>query len=108
VDPAAEEFKPLVIDHPQLRVSVLRGKGTTLAWCRDKQNTWRTELTEGIAPAVIPDASIDFGQIASGRSTEVRVYDPWQDNWTETRLDGHSVRLPAFSRSILVRITHGH
>jgi hypothetical protein len=107
LDPPAEKFEPLVIDHPRLRVYVLRGKQTTLAWCRDKQNTWRTELAESIAPAVIRDASIDFGQIASSHGTEVRVYDPWQNNWTEAHLEGHTVRLPAFSRSVLVRIAEG-
>ena len=107
LDPPAENFEPLMVDHPRLRVYVLRGRQTTLAWRRDKQNTWHTELAENIAPGIIDDASIDFGQIASSLGTEVRVYDPWQNNWTEARLEGHKVRLPAFSRSVLVRIAEG-
>jgi hypothetical protein len=46
IDPPAEQFRPLRIEHPRLRVYALAGRHTFLAWCRDTQNTWQTELAE--------------------------------------------------------------
>ncbi|MHC4437895.1 MAG: family 16 glycosylhydrolase [Planctomycetota bacterium] len=39
IDPPAENFEPVEIDHSRLRIYALKGKHTLLAWCRDKQNT---------------------------------------------------------------------
>ena len=35
----------------------LRGRHTTILWCRDRQNTWQTELAEGKPPETAPAGS---------------------------------------------------
>ena len=34
---------------------------------------------------------------------KARIYDPWANRWTDAAADGGVVRLPAFSRSVVVR-----
>ncbi len=101
IDPAAEGFEPAMLSHPRLRVYALKGKRTTLLWCRDSESTWRSELEEGKAPEVLGDIRLDLGDPVAG---EVTAYDPWTSKWTEIPADGDTIRLPAFSRSIVVRI----
>ncbi|MCU0248125.1 MAG: cellulase family glycosylhydrolase, partial [Bryobacter sp.] len=50
LDPASEHFRPAMIDHDSLRIYALHGKRTTLAWCRDRENTWRSELEQERPP----------------------------------------------------------
>ena len=105
VDPPAEGFQALSIEHPRLRVYVLKGRQTLLAWCRDKQNTWQTELAEGRPPEVVRGAAIDLGPHAAAFVTApARAYDPWADRWADVKLDGARAVLPDFSRSIVLRL----
>jgi hypothetical protein len=105
LDPPAEEFEPLMIDHPDLRVYALKGRTTLIAWCRDKASDWKSELADGIPPRKLSGVAIDFGTTAQEfGGAKTRVYDPWADRWTETKLDGTAVKLPDFQRSIVVRI----
>ncbi len=57
IDPAAEHFEPRMISHPRLRVYLLKGARTSLVWCRDSENTWRTELQEGRGAEVLETSS---------------------------------------------------
>lgn len=100
LDPPAEHFEPGMIDHPRLRIYLLKGRKTTLAWCRDKQNTWQTELAEGRAPEEITGASVRLGLPAG----VAKLYDPWQNRWTTAPVADGAVALPAFQRSIVVRV----
>jgi hypothetical protein len=100
LDPPAEHFQPATIDHPRLRIYMLRGQKTTLAWCRDKANTWKTELVEKQAPEKILGVSIPLG-IAAGIA---KIYDPWNDRWSTASIIDGSVALPDFQRSIVVRV----
>lgn len=59
VDVPGEQFKAMQIEHPRLRVYVLKGQQTTLIWCRDRQNTWQTELVEGQQPVRVRE-SVDL------------------------------------------------
>ncbi|MGO8818308.1 MAG: hypothetical protein ACLQVG_27000 [Terriglobia bacterium] len=99
LDPPAEAFEPVVIEHPRLRVYVLKGKRTWLAWCRDSRNDWRTEIERGEQPEVLADITVDFGREGSGR-----VYDPWSGKWSGANLSGGKILLPEFSRSLVVRL----
>lgn len=107
IDPPAEKFVPMRLDHMRLRIYALRGEHTFLAWCRDKQNTWRTELAEGKAPTEVANARVHLPFLGKHlRSTPVFYYDPWSNRWIEGEVEGHRLRLPAFSRSLVLRIRH--
>ena len=102
IDPPAEIFEPLMIEHPRLRVYVLKGKRTTLVWCRDTQNTWKTELQDGLPPEVLKDVAVSLkGLLPAGAM--VRAYDPWSNVWSPMTVNSDLVRLPPFSRSIVLR-----
>jgi hypothetical protein len=105
VDPPAERFCPVRIEHPRLRIYALAGQHTFLAWCRDSQNTWRTELAEGNAPELLKDQSIALPQdTASKRSAPVRIYDPWTNTWSQGKAEAGKLFLPPFTRSIVFRV----
>ena len=105
VDPAAEAFEPLMVEHDAVRVYVLKGKRTILAWCRDKGSDWKSELADGKEPAKLTALKVAFGGHAKGfDAAKVRVYDPWADRWTDGKLVAGEVALPEFARSIVVRI----
>ena len=101
LDPPAEGFEPLRLDHPRLRVYVLQGRRTTLVWARDKENTWESELKEGRAPGPVTGAVLDLGNAGEGAA---RIYDPWSNRWTEGRLAAGKLALPEFTRSIAARL----
>ncbi len=105
IDPPAERFQPGAVEHPRLRVYTLIGRHTILAWCRDKQNTWQSELAQRKQPEAIRGAEVAIElpeQWQPGGAA--RVYDPWTDRWTEAELAGDRVRLPEFRRSIVIRL----
>lgn len=105
LDPAAERFQPAMLHHPRLRVYVLRGQHTWLAWCRDSQNDWRAELESGRAPELLEDLVLDLGQSAGSSLAPIgRIYDPWNDRWSTAKTDGTRLPLPPFSRSLVVRL----
>ena len=92
IDPAAERFQPAVVEHPRLRILALKGQTMLLAWCRDSQNTWQSELADGRPPQPIEGATIDLKaalEKASPRSAT--AYDPWENRfdrscaWREPR-----------------------
>jgi beta-glucanase (GH16 family) len=105
IDPPTEAFEPLTIDHPRLRIYVLAGGRTWLAWCRDKRNTWKTELAEGEQPELISDVTVSINDI--GRDLDgarVDFYDPWSNRWTRGRIEGERISLPDFKRSLVVKM----
>ena len=97
IDPAAEHFRPFHTETRRLRIWGLRGERTTLLWCRDKLNTWESELVRGEAPTVVSGEKLPLGG-------EFKCYLPWEDRWTDV-VKG-SV-LPDFTRSIVVKIKRG-
>ena len=96
VDPAAEHMRPFRTETHRLRIWGLRGERTTLLFCRDKANTWESELVRGEAPAKISGERIPFGGA-------MKCYLPWKDRWVDVAADKP---LPDFTRSIVVRIVH--
>ncbi len=105
LDPAAEAFDPVMAQHDRLRVYVLRGRHTVLAWCRDSKNTWESELKNGEKPDVLKGVRVDLSQALAGRRmAPARVYDPWADRWSEAKVRNGRVKLPEFSRSVVIRL----
>jgi hypothetical protein len=105
LDPPAEGFRPVRVEHPRLRVYALVGQHTLLAWCRDAQNTWKTELAEGQAPEVLKDQFVTLPQdVAPKPSPTVRIYDPWTNTWSPGKIEAGKLSLPPFTRSIVFRM----
>ena len=101
VDPAAEGFEPMMLDHPRLRVYALKGKRMSLLWCRDTRNTWQTELEEGMEPEVLTAIELDLADL---EGTSASIYDPWRDEWSDATPADGQLALPEFSRSVVVRL----
>jgi hypothetical protein len=107
IDPASEAFEPMMLDHPRLRLYALEGKRTLLIWCRDKQNTWQTELAEGKSPEVVNNATVSLSSVGQDLSqAKVSFYDPWLNRWKKGSIKGNAILLPGFSRSLVVRIKY--
>ena len=105
IDPPAEAFQPLRVEHPRLRVYVLRGTHTTLAWCRDAQVTWQSALAEDRAAETLHGVEVAIPAPAAGGSVKAEAYDPWSGQRTALTLRQDALTLPDFSRSIVVRLT---
>jgi len=107
LDPPAEQLESVFVDHPQVRVYFLKGKHTLLAWCRDKKNSWRMELAEGVPPKRIRDIVLNLPEIRSPASaTKVQFYDPWTDQWQKGRMGPGNIALPEFTRSLVIKIRY--
>ena len=105
IDPPAEGFKVLEIPHGSLRVRALQGKRTFLAWLRDAESNWKTELEEGQPPRTVHGESLKLPEgFTSSSGAKVRIYNPWTDQWTPTKIDRGTIALPEFSRSLVVRV----
>lgn len=105
IDPPAEAFAALRVEHPRLRILVLRGTRTTLAWLRDTQVTWQTELAEGRSPETLRGLVVALPAPAAGGSVSASAYDPWSGKRSVLRMGKGSLALPEFSRSLVVRLT---
>jgi hypothetical protein len=104
IDPPAEGFEVIRLDQAGMRVYALKGRRTIIAWCRDAGSDWKSELAEGKEAAVMSGVTLDLGEaVKAVGKVRVRIYDPWEDRWTDGRLYG-GVKLPDFRRSIVVRI----
>ncbi len=107
IDPPAEQFHPIRIEHPRLRIYALAGRHTLLAWCRDKENTWKTELAEGRPPENLRDQSVSLpSDVARERAARVRIYDPWTDTWSEGKIEDGALSVSPFARSVVVRVEY--
>ena len=105
IDPPAEAFEVMQVPHPRLRVYVLRGKRTVLAWCRDPEATWRSVLAEDRAPETLRDVAVTLPQPAAGNvAVSASCYDPWTGQRNALSLDNGRVTLSAFTRSMVVRL----
>ncbi len=106
VDPPAEAFEPMKLDHPRLRIYALKGRHTLLAWCRDKQNNWQTELAEGKPPTVIRNAIVSLPDVGKELNRAiVSFYDPWSNRWIKGGVEGNRITLPDFTRSLVIKIS---
>lgn len=99
IDPVAEAFEPSMVEHERLRIYVLRGRKTVLAWLRDSHNSWESELKNGVRPESLSEMKVNLGI----KARSARVYDPWTGVWVTVIVTQGTVTLPRFSRSIVVR-----
>ena len=100
LDPPAENFQPFELDHERLYVYGLKGKTKTMVWLRDKENTWKTELEEEKAPETLTGLAVAL----ESKGKRVRFYDPWENRWTDGKVNGEKIVLPSFRRSLVVAI----
>ena len=106
IDPVKEDFLPLRTDQAEFRVYVLKGRKSSLVWVRDSENTWQTELMEGIAPTLRSKAVLNLSDVfKNSQITQINIYDPWADKWSNAKASP-AVALPDFKRSIVLKINH--
>ncbi len=104
IDPVKEKFKPVKIEHQNLRIYALNGENTILIWCRDAANDWETEFVKGVPPAELDGLSVDVSElIKTGEIKSVKIYDPWKNAWTNGKKKPVFI-LPDFKRSVIVKI----
>lgn len=84
IDPAAEHFEPSMEPHERLRIYRLRGKRTTLLWLRDS----RSGEVEGAT--------------VKAEGKRARVFDPWENRWTEVKARNGRLALPRFTTSLAI------
>lgn len=99
LDPPAEAFEPELREQNRLRIYTLKGRKTTLMWIRDAGNTWQSELERGEKPETLRGIAIDV----PGAARNVRVYNPWTAQWYAAKATNGKVRLPDFTRSLVLR-----
>lgn len=105
IDPPAEAFRHCLVPSDRLRVYALAGKKTFIAWCRDAQNDWRSELEQGKPPETLQGLPLCLAGIEGAPADgPVRFYDPWKNAWSDGRLQGGTVTLPPLRRSLVLRI----
>lgn len=105
LDPPAEAFEPMMAAHDRLRVYVLRGRHTVLAWCRDSKNTWESELKNGEKPEILKGTKVNLTQALKGmRVRSARFYDPWANRWSDAKVHNGELTLPEFKRSMVIRM----
>jgi len=80
----------------------LKGKRTTMIWCRDAANNWQTELQQHIQPVVKKDFSFSLDETGNTTYTSAEIYDPWKDKWMKAQIKNNRVALPPFLRSVVV------
>jgi hypothetical protein len=72
----------LELRHLRLRVYALKGNQTVLAWCRDAESNWETELAQEHPPEVLTGMTIDLSTLIDPAASPIAdVYDPWTDRW---------------------------
>lgn len=103
IDPPAENFAPIRVDHPRLRIYALKGKSTILAWCRASKDDWQSELSDGKPPEQLRGLTIDLASLRANIGA-IRIYDPWADKWADGAIEAGQLKLPDFRRSIVIRL----
>ncbi|MGE5406475.1 MAG: hypothetical protein ACM3NR_02085 [Methanosarcina sp.] len=105
INPITENFQVSRTETDNFRVYILNGSNTILIWLRDKNNTWQTELRDGIQPSLLGGIRIDLKAAGlTGPFENVEFYDPWQNKWEDGKVRKDAVQLPDFRRSLVVRI----
>jgi hypothetical protein len=104
LDPVAQQLKPFFFETEDLRVYGLKGKSVFFLWCRDKTNTWETELKDGMLPRQLNHSVLDlepFPELLLVKSIE--SFDPWKNYWEDVDIHKGQLSLPEFQRSIIIK-----
>jgi len=104
IDPISEEFVPFTFTKDSVRCYGIKGNKTTMIWCRDAGNNWKTELQNGIHPEIKNDLTLELAVTKRRDYTSAKVYDPWNDKWTRVQIKNGKVTLPPFLRSAVVML----
>ena len=102
LDPVAEGFRPFHTETRTMRVHGLKGRRTTILWCRDKAATWESELRRGVPPETLDG---DQNDLPFASEAGFSVYLPWEDRMIE--LPPGRCRIPPYKRSCVVRFAAG-
>jgi hypothetical protein len=102
INPIEEEFVPFQFNNDSVRCYGLKGKTTTMIWCRDAENNWKTELQQNIKPTIKKDFSFSLNVTGKTGYTSAKVYDPWKDKWSKVKIKNGSITLRPFLRSAIV------
>lgn len=102
-DPVRERATPLAWETPDVRAHSLLGESESIIWIRDARSGWETELAGGL-PA--PERTGLVLPLPAGLEAprEIEVYDPWSDRRSTLASDAGAVALPAFRRSLVLRL----
>ncbi len=105
INPIEENFAPSRFESDGLRFYALNGKKTVLVWIRDAKNDWRSELERGQKPRAVSGVSVPLWKFAGMKKVaSVSYYNPWTDVSGELKQAGGKIDLPAFSRSIVLKM----
>ncbi len=105
IDPGKENFKIQYTEQSSLRIYILNGAHTFLAWCRDSANNWKNEIENGISPEILKNIHLDLTDyVQETQISSVECYDPWKNCSHREKEESASFRLPPFERSIVIRI----
>ena len=102
IDPVKEKFVPFTFNTDSVRCYGIKGNTSSMVWCRDSRNNWKTELEQDILPEIKKDFSIELAAITNKNYTSVKVYDSWNDEWTEVKIVKGTIKMPAFLRSVVL------
>ena len=105
INPLIENFQPTEFEIPSCRSYMLKGNKTILIWSRDTQSDWRTELIEDRKPSII-ESAIKIAELGVSEKDikSIQVYNPWTDKWSKGKVMDQSIKLPPFTRSVVVKI----
>jgi hypothetical protein len=101
LDPRVEKFSPTVIPHDKLRVYALQGQRHALIWVRDSASDWQSELLQGKPAGALEGLTLSLP------AAQADIFDPWTNRHTNARLRNGKLTLPAFRRSLVIRIEAG-
>ena len=101
LNPPEEHFESRLIERPGVRIYLLAGRKTSLAWIRDANSDWRTELEQGVRPSPVKGLTIDLQNKLAAK--QVDAYDPWSGQWRKAQVKGSSVAVPEFTRSLVLK-----
>jgi hypothetical protein len=104
IDPRDEDYQPFQRESRHLRFFGLRGQTHTLVWCRDKRNTWGTELDGGQAPELLSGERLDVRAFGPATVRNASFYNPWTDAEGPLERVGSQLVLPDFERSLVLRL----
>ncbi|TDB67406.1 glycoside hydrolase 5 family protein [Arundinibacter roseus] len=104
-DPVAQKAQAREIQRKNgLKIYALEGQNTSLYWIRDATSNWKTELVEGHLPKPVQAQRITLN---SKKNNRITFYDPWKNTWSAAEnLSGTQAEIPAFTRSLVVRVEH--
>jgi hypothetical protein len=104
IDPIMEEFVPFTFNQDSVRCYGIKGKKTTMIWCRDAKNNWKTELQQGIPPEIRNDLSFELSVTGRKDYSSAETYNPWIDKWIKVKIKNGSITLPPFIRSAVIKL----